>query len=515
MYRILSASKDTYITNKIINNRFRATDANVGQAGTLDLFKLYSESQLSGSENPIELSRILIKFNLDPLKALTGSTLDITNSSFSATLKLSDVYGGQATPSNFKLIVFPLSRSFDEGIGIDIITFADLDSCNFMTASVAGGVATSWHLSGANKQGLLGSSDLDIISSGNLSDGNTVTSTIFKTQSFNKGDEDLSVDVTRIVSATLAGQIPNHGFRISFSGSEETDKSTRFVKRFASRHATSFYKRPQLVIKYDDTTIDHHESFFFNITGSLFLNNFHRNQPANILSGAASSEVSGDNCIGLTIRSGSTSRGTFFEKIVTASQHKVGDNSITGVYSATFAISEFASATLRNQILKAGSGTFDLYWGSIDGNIGYLTSSLTVNTVSRTSFKNVPRRLFINITNLRSNYKSTEKARFRVFAEDVDRIIKFVKTPIEPPSEIFTKMYYRIRDALSNEIVVPFSTSGNATRLSTDSTGMYFDFYMDSLPVGRTYVVDFMVNDGGIEQIYTNVPAKFKVTKNG
>ena len=37
MYRILSASKDTYITNKIINKSFRATDSNVGQAGTLDL----------------------------------------------------------------------------------------------------------------------------------------------------------------------------------------------------------------------------------------------------------------------------------------------------------------------------------------------------------------------------------------------------------------------------------------------------------------------------------------------
>ena len=43
MYRILKAKKDTYVTNRIINNKFRATDANVGQAGTLDLFKLYDE----------------------------------------------------------------------------------------------------------------------------------------------------------------------------------------------------------------------------------------------------------------------------------------------------------------------------------------------------------------------------------------------------------------------------------------------------------------------------------------
>ena len=44
MYRILSASKDTYITDKIINSAYRATDANMGQAGTLDLFKIYDET---------------------------------------------------------------------------------------------------------------------------------------------------------------------------------------------------------------------------------------------------------------------------------------------------------------------------------------------------------------------------------------------------------------------------------------------------------------------------------------
>ena len=65
MYRIITASKDTYITNKIIDNKFRAKDANVGQAGTLDLFKLSAESKLSGSSqtSPAELSRILLKFD--------------------------------------------------------------------------------------------------------------------------------------------------------------------------------------------------------------------------------------------------------------------------------------------------------------------------------------------------------------------------------------------------------------------------------------------------------------------
>ena len=74
-------------------------------------------------------------------------------------------------------------------------------------------------------------------------------------------------------------------------------------------------------------------------------------------------------------------------------------------------------------------------------------------------------------------------------------------------------MYYQIRDADSNRVVIPFETKSNGTRLSTDSDGMYFDFYMDSLASGKTYIFDFLISDGGSDQVYTNIPAKFKLEK--
>ena len=165
MFRRLKATKDTYITNKIIKNDFRATDANTGEAATLDLFKLYNENSIAGEDDPVELTRLLVKFDLDPLRALTGSVLDIASDTFKCDLKLFDVFGGQTLPSNFKVIVFPLSQSFDEGVGRDVIKFQDIDSTNFLTASVTGDAATLWHISGANRQGLLGSDNIDIISS--------------------------------------------------------------------------------------------------------------------------------------------------------------------------------------------------------------------------------------------------------------------------------------------------------------------------------------------------------------
>tara|TARA_R100000664_G_C2760158_1_gene150966 strand:+ start:17186 stop:19162 length:1977 start_codon:yes stop_codon:yes gene_type:complete len=656
MYRILTASKDAYITNKIINNKFRATDANVGLASTLDLFKLYNENTLqpipsnastsivvfsaggasysgktlilidssgktvtlsggasnarttegagtfasgggvaattiadnivaafdairagdttkidmtassasgsgivifrqktagsagntvisgttlsdslirnSNSEevtsvtftggSPItnknyELSRILVKFDLNPLRKLTSSFLDINSSQFKATLKLSDVYGGQTTPSNFKVIVFPLSKSFDEGIGRNIVNFTDLDSCNFVTASVSSGTPDVWFVTGAQKQGLLGSDNIDIISSGNLNDGNGLVY-LYKEQVFTNGEEDLRVDVTNIISGTLKNLIPDCGFRVSFTGSEETDDVTRFVKRFASLQSSNYLKKPSLIIQYNDTLQDHHRSFFFNISGSIFLNNGSRSIRRNLLSGSVDSNgnvtyttIEGLNCLLVNLKSGSYASGTLFQKWITGSQYRVGQNFITGVYSASFALSEFENSTLFSHVRKANSASFKAIWTSMDESYSYLTSSLVIKKPDITSFDNDPKRLLVHVTNMQPSYRSNDKVRFRVFVEDIDRDVIAKKLPMYSPSLVFTKMYYRIRDAISSETVIPFDTTNLSTLCSTDSDGMYFDFYMDSLEPGRLYTIDFLISDTGEDLLFNDVATKFRL----
>jgi len=528
MYRILTASKDTYITNKIINNEFRATDANVGKAASLDLFKLYAESTSGSNSSPTEISRLLVKFDLDPIRRLTGSILDLDDSSFSCTLSLTDVYGGQTCPSNFNIILFPLSRSFDEGVGMDVVTFADLDSCNFLTASVLSSSPTVWTKEGANKQGFLGSSNIDIVSSGTLS-GSAGTVNLWKSQTFKTGRENLSMDITTIVSATLKGLIPDHGFRLSYSGSEETDSQTRFVKRFGSRNNTSFFNRPKIIVKFNDAIQDKHGSSYFGLSGSLFLNNFHQGVPSNILSGASRTPITESNSLLLILESGSTGQGTYFKKIVTASQHSIGTMFVSGVYSASFALSEYSASnkgetrmkisgggawsidTLENEIRNAGSATFTEVWSSMDGTVGYHTGSLVMNTVRRTSFENALKRLVVSITNMKSEFRIDDKYRFRVFVEDIDRPIKAKKVPLVTPSSIFTKMYYEIKDVESGKVLIPFDTSKNSTLLSTDSDGMYFDLYMDSLFKGSTFTINFLIKDEGVDQLFTDVAAKFRV----
>jgi len=512
MYRIISASKDTYITNRIINNKFRATDANVGQAGTLDLFKLYAES-ISGSDTtPTEISRLLIKFDIGEVtKMQNDGDIDIADPSFKARIILHDVYGGQTTPANFDVILFPLAKDFDEGAGYDIANFSDLDSTNYITASVTAGVATLWDLEGANKSGSLGDANIDVIVSGTIPGQDSAIS-LSPTQKFITGVEDLDIDVTSIVSASVKGHIEDKGFLIALSGAYEKDTRTYFTKRFASRNSASTSIRPKLVIQFDDSLQDNHEDFIFGVTGSLYLNNYHQGQLANIVTGLASSELTGDNVMKLKLVSGS------YRKLVDVSQAYRGTNSnrLTGIYSASFAINQFDTSDVNGDNLKqhvdaSGSLVFDEIWTNTDETITYLSSSLTISAPNRSALYFNERRILATVLNLKDRYRQNEKVKIRVFAENANRDVVFVKSPLEKKSEIFHEMYYRVKDFQNGRIIVPFDYSTNSTKLSSDSQGMYFDFFMDSLPRGRTYVFEFLIRLNNIDTVITDAASKFIV----
>lgn len=505
MYRILTASKDTYITNKVINNSFRATDANLGEAGSLDLFKLYNESTVSGETNPIENSRLLIKFPISEISQMhQEGLLDISDSSFKCEIKLHDIYGGQTTPRKFRTILFPLSKSFDEGVGMDVVKFSDVDATNYITSSIINGSAEAWNVAGAKASGSLGDENIDIIVSGTLNPSVGAIS-LSPTQFFETGEEDLQIDVTTIVSGTVAGLIPDHGFLIALSGAYENNDRSYFVKRFASRNSQVTAIRPKMIVKFNDSLLDNHSDMIFNVTSSLYLNNYHRGVASNILSGAAATPLTGENCLVLKIESGS------FKKTFNVSQAKRGDGRITGVYSSSFAISSFDSLLYRQANLT-GSITFNEIWTNEQETVTYLSSSLVVKKETRalTNSQN-QNNLLVSVLNLNSEYTPGEVIKLRVFAENRDKDITYVRRPLEKKSDIFNNMHYRVRDSLDGKLLFDFDLENNSTRLSTDADGMYFTFYTDSLPKGRLYHFEFLIRRNNIDKVIKDAASKFKV----
>ena len=512
MIIVCTASADTYITDKIIDGNFRATDANVGQASTLDLFKLYNETTLNGSSSQNEISRALVKFDLSPVNELTASILDLNSSNFRATLEMKDIMTGHAVPRNFTMSVFPLSQSFDEGEGIETGKFDDVHVANFLTASYTT-QNNVWFASGANAGGLLGSADIDYISSGNLQDGNGLVS-FEKKQLFSNGTEDMSIDVTSLVSASVAGQIPDLGFRVSFTGSQENDSKTRFVKRFASRHVGNPLLRPRLIINFDDSIEDHHQSFFFDSSGTLFLNSYLRSNRSNLISGSSLTAVTGNNCFVLQLNHG------LFNHYVTGSQHTAGSNGtgVTGLYSASFALSSVESGlynkrdSISKLLTEKGEVEFTTYWKSIDGTVAYHTGSVVMKRMDRRSGQFGSREPQIIITNAEKSYDSKDTVKFKLFGNDIiANNNQPVKTPIDLPSVIYEKIYYQVVDRVTGKIVIPYDKANNGTKVSCDSEGMFFDFKMQALVAGRSYAFDFHIVDRGDVYLVQNRDSIFEV----
>ncbi len=501
-----TASSDAYITDKIVNQEIRVDDANTGRAGTLDLFKLYDETLLNGTGSQNEVSRLLLKFDLSNARSLLNSKLDVRSENFKAVLKLFDIQSGHSSPSNFSVIAHPLSKSFDEGIGRDISEFADLGVVNFLTASIVNGAANVWHISGANSVGALNSELIDIISHGTVGEEDF---TYFGTQKFFEGNEDLAIDVTKAISGTLTNNIPDLGFRIAFSGSDETDKKTRFVKRFATRHSANPHIRPRIEISFDDSQRDDRNNFYFDTTGSLFLRNFKKSRPSNLIAGGA--QVQGSDTLTVKLVKGS------FEKTFTGMQLTEGSNDagMVGVYTASFAISseeagEYAPGRKLSSLIASDKEvTFDEYWSY--GTKGFYTGSLTIKS-DDTSVSFVDDDVEVFATNIKTKYSRENEERITLFAVDHSkRYEKPKKKSIKKKSEIFDEVYYRVLDADSLQPIIEFGEDDNSTRVSTDNEGMFFSFHFSILPPGRSYVFEFLVKNSGMRKVIRDQRSRFTV----
>ena len=528
MYRILKADKDSYVTNKLIFSSktatSRSTDANVGQAGTIDLFKLYDVTPVISGTSGIEISRGVIHFDLNTLKALTSSLLDVTDPSFKAYLSMKNVYGGQTVPSNFVLVVNPLGKDFTEGRGNDVIGYRDLDAVNWFTASINGANITTWTSGGITYGGDTSDVNADYYLSGSLSLGYVPLSF---SQSFARGDEDLFIDVTSAVSAAITGEIPDYGFRIAYSGSQETDTVTRFVKRFSSRQSRNTNIHPALVIKYNDSFFDNQAQTFFDYNNKIGLYYSPLGSPTNFMS--SSTEVSGSGSIMLELVASKSvyvtattysishsasisylsSSWNYFSQSFTGSQISFGGLYQTGSYYADVFIP--LNINGLSGVLKSDQTVdFVPIWKSMDNTVIF-TTGLTLNFKPLQGTNTlVPKRNYgINVTNLKESYINTDSTKLQVFVYDYDTTLNSFYIPYNVKPKLFPTMYWRVIDPYSKEILIPFDDVG--TKLSADGGGMYFTLYMQDLPINKPLEIQFLIKEYRETYLIEDHGFKFKV----
>lgn len=506
MFKILRPIKDAYITNRVVDS-FLADGANTGGAASLDLFKLYgitSTNEGATTSPNVEMSRLLIQFDLSPLRALVASGhVDPGSPTFSCKLHLHDVYGGQPNPSNFNVSVFPLSSSFDEGMGRDVVLYSDNDTCNWLTSSIASG---SWFATGCGMGGTT-TAPCDYLTASTLIPGISLKST----QTFIDGTEDLDVDVTAAVSATIAGLLPDAGFRISYDATLENNTSTYFVKRFAARGAFNEDLRPKLYVRYDDSIQDDTDNLYMDSTSYLFLYNYVRSAPGNLTSGSLLTQITGSNSLILEMQTPIS--GGSYSLFFTGSQHVRGRFPVTGLYSASVLIPS-NDARLKPQWQTSGSITFTPIWRSFDGLTTYLTGSTIKAFLPQRGAKSIDSRNFVvSILGLHKSYRQTDQTvlRVNIFDYTAPELIRAVKLPVELPGVVVRDVHYQLRDVSTDRIAIPFDLTTNSTRVSNDSSGMYFKLDVSSLTPGHSYVIDVMIVTGDNQQLYEAASGAFRV----
>ena len=505
-----TGSKDTYITNKIVGGARRATTGNVGYASTIDLFKLYGENTLAGTKgfcsdptktteaeciaaggtwntNLTELSRGLFFFDLDELKTELDSLVDTTSSSLKLTLLVKDIQGTQVAPANFTLRLWAVNQEWDEGIGDNVSTFADVAAANWLSRSLGnlwtandGWIVSSWNAA----------ADTD--------NDAAVARTYVATQTFDTGWEDLEMDITEWVKsywlATNKSVTANYGFVLKFD-TEETDAKSYFVKRFASRHTRNPFLRPKIVASWDNHYLDDRLDFEAGTANEVFLQNYVQDVPANFGSGTLTCTLS----FGAFSASGTTSAVT------------LGGKAQAGLYKSTFSAISPTDSTLSPHLITSGSVLLQEEW-KLDTQTVYTGSINLKRPLAESS--QIPRDLRFSILDLKSRYDQSEVPVVRLFARERNLANEPVRIPIELQSQIVQKVYYQIRDTNSLVTLIPFSdkkeTPDESTSLSADASGMFFSFPVSVLPRGRTYTIDIAFYDRGIRRVYESNTA-FKV----
>jgi len=135
-------------------------------------------------------------------------------------------------------------------------------------------------------------------------------------------------------------------------------------------------------------------------------------------------------------------------------------------------------------------------------------SSFSTGSLTQISDEN----LLLNVR-LKKSYTQNEKAKIRINANTRYPQKQYTTQSYYTKNYyIPTSSYYEVRDAHTDEIILPFNTTGS--KISCDSDGNYFNLWMDSFQPERFYrvVVKTETDGGDTVQIFDN-NYYFKVTR--
>ncbi len=461
-----TASADNTISNAFNQTlNIRGTGSNMGASDILEVFTIYGQ----GSSNSVEKSRVLIQFPLDKIRSLTGSTIPAVGSrEFHLCLK--NAPHSEAVPDNFELFISPISQSWEEGFGLDMVEYTDLtydkEGSNWINAKEG----TTWTTQG-----------------GDYLYDQTVTA------SFATGLEDIKIDVTSIVEKWLTGSAgsgyENYGFGIQLSTSEEAETKSYYTKKFFGRGSEYYLNRPYLEARWNDTIKDDRGSFYASSSLAPAADNLNSIYLYNVIRGRLK-----DIPVAPTSASVRTTAADSSTELDLAAVTKVS----TGIYVAQVSASTTAS-------------TVNDVWYS--GSTAYHTGTISVKTFGADVLQE-DTKYVVSIVNNQHEYRSNQKFRFKVYSRYKNWSPNIYTVAQKTPENLVIEdAIYRVVRIVDGEEIIPYDSSSiKSTQLSYNVSGNYFDLDMSHFESNYQYGIklafynDYL--DNYVEQPYT---FKFKV----
>ena len=448
-----TADADNTITNAFKPSlTTRATGSNMGEADAVEIFKIYAQAS-SGSS---EISRALFKFPIDEVVVDRNNGDLPASGSVSFYLRLFNAKHPFTVPRNFDLSVQAVSRSWQEGSGLDIDEYSDVGYSNWIAASSGSSGEVQWATEG----------------------GDYHASPAYSAH-FDRGYEDLEVNITSLVEEWIGGTKENYGVGVFLSSSIENALSSSYTKKFFARGSEFFFRRPTIEARWDSSIKDDRGNFWSSSSLASAQDNLNTVYLYNVVRGRFSNipEV-GTGSIYLQIWTEPATGSLLTPTPIT------GGWVSTGIYSASFALKTTESYVYDR-------------WFNASLTTAYHTGSIKISQQNSSNI-NPNMRYVFSMPNLKETYSPEELARLRVFTRPRNwcpNIYTKVVKEMEP--EIIEDLYYRIKRVPDDLVVVDYGTgSENSTRLSYDASGSYFDFDVSLLERGYMYQISFIFNDG-------------------
>ena len=222
MHRYFFTTKDTFISsgsNELTGEDFK--DKNTGQDEILQLKKVFFDRAF---HHP---TRLLIQFDTDEIETYISSS--VLPSTYKLNLRLYETEGTSGLSEDYTISAYPLSESWDEGIGKESDVPKTTEGC-------------SWKY----RQNYDGASEIEWADvGGTYIAGDEVT------QSFSSESPDINMDITTMAKKWFSGENNNYGLLVRLSGSRETSSGSFEDLKFFSRQTNTIYS-PKIELKWDD-----------------------------------------------------------------------------------------------------------------------------------------------------------------------------------------------------------------------------------------------------------------------